>query len=268
MRRRDFLKLGAISAAAVAASSMANPEEPPQKQAAAPLHERICLFTDHIDDFGYSYAEVASMIAPLAIAGLDATVRPGGLVAPERVAEELPKLAASLADAGMSIPMISTNLTSADDPTARPIFETMGRLGIRYYKLGYYHYHDITKWEAELASTRQELTRLARLGVEFGAKAGLHNHAGSLGGALWDAHELLRPIDPALAGYYFDPAHASIEGARLAWKLNLERAATRLAMVAIKDYEWEKTASVEWLTRWAPLCELIVNLIEFFVMFL
>ena len=36
--------------------------------------------------------------------------------------------------------MISTALVSADDPTAKPIFETASKLGIPYIKPGYYHY--------------------------------------------------------------------------------------------------------------------------------
>lgn len=257
MKRRDFLKYSAAAAAGLATARKVHGDQPP------PFAERICLFTDHLDDAAYSFQEVAEMVAPLGIAGCDVTVRGGGLVSPERVREELPKLAEALAAKGMTIPMISTNLTSADDPTALPIFETMGKLGIRYYKLGYYHYHDLADWEAELDGHRREVARLAEIGREFGLTAGFHNHAGGVGGAMWDAHELLRPIDGALAGYYYDPAHASIEGAKQAWKLNLQRAASRLAMVAIKDYVWEKTAS-GWQTRWRPLGEGMVDWSEFF----
>ncbi len=75
--------------------------------AAAPpavaVDKRICLFTDHLDDFGYSYAEVAEMLTPLKIAGPDLTVRGGGLVPPDRAADELPKAAAAFSDKGMSI---------------------------------------------------------------------------------------------------------------------------------------------------------------------
>ena len=259
MNRRDFAQLCALSGAA-AFSCAAWADDSPSKPA---LADRLCLFTDHLDDSGYSYEEVAAMVAPLSIAGCDATVRGGGLVAPDRVREDLPKLAEALAARGMKIPMISTNLTSADDPTARPIFETMNKLGIRYYKLGYYHYHDLDNWEAELAAHRQEVARLVELGRDFGVIAGFHNHADGVGGAIWDAHKILRSIDSDHAGFYFDPAHASIEGAKQAWKLNLHRAAGRLTMVAIKDYIWEKSSS-GWQTRWRPLGEGMVDWNEFF----
>lgn len=269
MQRRDVLKTGVMIAAAEClrgngARSLLTAAEgekaaPPTK----PIEERLCLFTDHLDDFGYSYAEVAEMLAPLKIAGPDLTVRGGGLVPPERVADELPKAAAAFRDRGMTIPMLSTNLTTARDPHARPTLETMKKLGIRYYKLGYYHYGDLTGWESDLAKTRADLAGLLELGREFGVHAGFHNHAGAIGGALWDSWELLEPLDRTAVGFYFDPSHASVEGAKETWKLNLERLAPRLSMVAIKDYVWEK-AGKGWQTRWCPLGEGMVQWPEVF----
>src|SRR5688572_11503677 len=101
MDRRSFL--GGSAAAAAAA-------------AAQPVIRRICLFTDHLDDHGYSYAEVARMLKALGVAGPDLTVRPGGLVPPERAEEELPRAVAAFREEGLSVPMISTGLTSAKDP--------------------------------------------------------------------------------------------------------------------------------------------------------
>jgi sugar phosphate isomerase/epimerase len=236
------------------------------KKAAAPLTDRICLFTDHLDDFGYSYADVARMLKQLQIAGPDLTVRPGGLVAPERVADELPKAAAAMRDAGMSVPMISTGLTSANDRTAADTLQAAGKLGIRYYKLGYYHYEDVTRWRAQLDSTRKELGALVELGRKSGMVAGFHNHSGPfVGGALWDSWELLDGLDPRAVGFYFDPAQGTIEGGNHAWKLGLARLAPRLLMVAIKDFVWEKSGG-EWRTRWVPLGEGMVRWSDFFAL--
>ena len=266
VRRREVLAAGGACAAALVASGLegalaeeANPAAP-----AGPVSERICLFTDHVDDAGYTYAEVAAMLAPLKIAGPDLTVRPGGLVPPERVAEELPKAYAAFRNQGMSVPMVSTNLTSPNDPTAGPILAAMAKLKIGYFKLGYYHYHDIAKWEADLEAERKTLAGLLKLSKQAGVTAGLHNHAGaSIGGAVWDAWEFLAPLDPAAVGFYFDPAHATLEGAKHAWKLNLWRISSRLKMVALKDFVWEKT-SQGWQTRWCPLGQGMVNWTEFF----
>ncbi|MDB5391901.1 MAG: Xylose isomerase-like barrel [Planctomycetaceae bacterium] len=276
MQRRHFIQTGFLATVAAcigrdtslsengAESTLLAGLVPPTVPT-VPLQKRICLFTDNLDDYGYSYEDVAKMIGSLKIAGPDLTVRPGGLVPPDRVVTELPKAAAAFRDQGLSIPMISTNLTSVDDPTARPILSTMNKLGIGYYKLGYYHYHDLAKWEAELAAQRKHLAGLTELSRSMKIQAGFHNHSGAgIGGALWDAWEFLSPLDPAAVGFYFDPAHASIEGAKHAWKLNLQRISPRLTMIALKDYVWEKTSGGGWQTRWCPLGTGMVDWKEFF----
>jgi hypothetical protein len=40
--------------------------------------------------------------------------------------------------ARLSIPMITTNVLSADDLLTKPLLSTAARVGVRYYKLGYY----------------------------------------------------------------------------------------------------------------------------------
>jgi len=223
----------------------------------------LCLFTDHLDDHGYSFAEVAGMLRQLGI-GPDLTVRPGGLVLPEQAERALPAAVAAFREQGLAVPMISTGLTRGDDPTARPILRTAGRLGIRYFKVGYYPYGDLADWRRRLAAVRRDLGSLLAAAREHGLRAGFHNHSGPfVGGAVWDTWELLRPLDREWVGFYFDPAQATIEGGNHAWKLNLHRAAAALKMVAIKDFVWERVEG-GWRTRWVPLGDGMVRWEEFF----
>jgi L-ribulose-5-phosphate 3-epimerase len=271
MNRRQFLGVTAPIAASalIARRSCAGADQAggsPEKKRAVALADRICLFTDHLDDFGYSYADVARMLKQLRIAGPDLTVRPGGLVLPERVAEDLPKAVAAFRDAGLAVPMISTGLTSANDPAANATLSTAGKLGIRYFKLGYYGYDDVEQWQARLAATRKNLEGLLSLSRRAGLIAGFHNHSGaSVGGALWDSWELLSGLAAEAIGFYFDAAQATIEGGNHAWKLGLARLAPRLVMVAIKDFVWEKSGG-HWRTRWVPLGQGMVRWTEFFAM--
>lgn len=259
MNRRRFIGAAALSGVAALSAAAETPRP-------APLAERLCLFTDHLDDYDYGYPEVARMLKQLGIAGPDLTVRPGGLVRPERVPEDLPRAAAAFREQGLSIPMISTALTSAADPTARPLLETAGKLGVRFFKLGYYSLDDPARWKERLEAARKELGPLLRLSRAAGLRAGLHNHAGaSIGGALWDGWEFLAPLDPAAVGFYYDPAQATIEGGNHGWKLGFHRLAERLNMVAIKDFVWEKSGD-GWRTRWVPLGQGMVRWPEFFAM--
>jgi len=258
MNRRELLKTGAAMAGSGAFEALR-----PDAAAALPPVRQICLFTDHLDDHGYTYAEVARMLQQLGFTGVDLTVRPGGLVAPERAADELPKAVAAFRAARVSVPMISTGLTRADEG-ARSLLSAAGRLGIRYFKAGYYHYDDPARWRERLNAAKADLTPLVRLAREARVQCGIHNHAGpSVGGALWDGWELLEGLDPEWAGFYFDPAQATIEGGVHGWRLNFQRIAPRLKMVALKDFIWEK-ADGKWRTRWVPLGEGMVRWDLFF----
>ncbi|MFN3648953.1 MAG: sugar phosphate isomerase/epimerase family protein [Armatimonadota bacterium] len=257
MRRRDLLKLGLAVVPAAASPAAA---QPPGKG----LAERLCLFTDHLDDFDYSYAEVARMLRQLKIAGPDLTVRPGGLVRPERVSVDLPKAVAAFREEGLTVPMISTAINSVNGSAAETL-TLAGKLGIRFYKMANHGYGDETaRWKERLAAVREELKPLVRLGQQAGIQAGLHNHSGeAVGAAMWDAAEVLEPFDPAWVGSYFDPSHAHIEGGKHGWKLGFHRLAPRLKMVALKDYVWERSGG-QWNTRWVPLGEGMVRWLEFF----
>ncbi len=257
MNRRDLLKTTAAAAASLSRPAFA--AEPTPRN----LSERLCLFTDHLDDSGYSYEEVARMVKQLGLSGPDLTVRAGGLVAPERVGRDLPLAVKAFRDQGLSVPMISTNLRGATENAAETL-RLAGELGIRYYKLGYYEYEDASRWQERLESVRRELKPLLLLGEKAGVQAGVHNHAGAtVGGAMWDTWELLGPLDPRWVGVYFDPSHATIEGGNHGWKLGFHRLAPRLKMVALKDFVWEKTGG-QWRTRWVPLGEVMVRWGEFF----
>jgi L-ribulose-5-phosphate 3-epimerase len=250
MRRRDFMK------ATVAAAPLALLQPAPTPEA------RICLFTDHLA--GLDYQEVATMLRQVGLTGVDLTVRAGGLVRPERVAEDLPRAAAVFKANGLSIPMITTGITSLSDPLARVVLTTAARLAIGYYKLGYYRYENLGAWQATLASTQKELKRLVDLGRRLGIQAGFHNHSGPfVGGALWDSWQILQDLDSKWIGFYFDPGQATIEGGNNAWNLGFRRVRERLKMIAIKDFIWEKSGG-EWRTRWVPLGEGMVRWPDFF----
>ena len=52
------------------------------------------------------------MVADHGFTGPDLTVRPGGVIAPERVAEDVPRATRVFAKHGLTIPMLTTVITS------------------------------------------------------------------------------------------------------------------------------------------------------------
>jgi sugar phosphate isomerase/epimerase len=233
----------AACGAAVASPAGALPfQERPAGSAApprGPYAGKLCFFTKPLPEM--DWRRLSRSVKRLGFDGLDLTVRKGGHVLPERAAEDLPRAVATAREEGLDVPMITTALTSADDPTAGPILWTAARLGIPFLKVGYYLYEHADVRQ-ELARAGREFRRLAELAAQCGIQAGFHNHSEYVGAALWDAAGFIEPLDPKWAGYYFDARHAVAEGGAGAWKTAVQLVKSRLKMIAVKDFSWAKTA--------------------------
>src|SRR5690242_1115405 len=83
----------------------------------------LCLFSKPLPEM--DWRRLAQAAKTVGFGGIDLTVRGGGgHVRPERAAEDLPKAVEAIRGEGLDVPMITTELTSADDPAARPILST------------------------------------------------------------------------------------------------------------------------------------------------
>ena len=224
----------------------------------------LCLFSKHLPHLGY--ADLAKTLKSMGFPGVDLTVRPGGHVLPENAARDLPRAHEALAAEGVSIPMITTGLTSNADPAARPTLYTAAKLGVPFFKLGYYRYRDMAQLEQERRAVKPQLDSLAALAGHAKIQGGFHNHSGAyVGSSIWDSWLLLEDVAPSAVGFYFDPCHATIEGGLAGWELSFHRAAPRLSMVACKDFYWEKSNG-KWTARMCPLGEGMVDYPKFFKM--
>jgi L-ribulose-5-phosphate 3-epimerase len=224
--RRDFIK----SASAFAAASML--------PKATEFNGTICFFSKHLP--AMDWTRLAQAVKKLGFGGVDLTVRPGGHVQPERATEDLPKAVAAIRAEGLSAPMITTALTSAHDPTAKPILSTAGKLSIPFFKPGYYKY-SFADVRGELQKAMDDFRSLAELSKQSGVQCGFHNHEGYVGAQLWDVAQTIDQLDPKWIGYYFDIRHAVAEGGGAGWKIALNLIAPRIKMIAVKDSYWEKS---------------------------
>jgi sugar phosphate isomerase/epimerase len=107
------------------------------------------------------------------------------------------------------------------------------------------------------------LRGLADLSTRSGVVLGFHNHAGYVGGPVWDVARIIDGLDPRWVGYYFDVRHAVVEGGDGGWRAALNLVAPRLKMVAIKDFFWEKEPR-GWQQRNCPLGQGMVDWKAFF----
>ena len=204
---------------------------------------------------GLPLDQVAARLRAMNIAALDLTVRGGGHVEPARVADELPRVAALLAEHGVGIGQITTNITDADDATTRPILEAAARLGIGFFKLGYYKYEGFGSLRRSRDEARARVRDLAQLADEIGIRGGFHNHSNNFIGAVVSDVEFVLG-EQAQIGWYCDAAHAHIEGGMAGWEMTMDLLRERLIMLAVKDYRWIESGDKQRLKmQWCPLGE-------------
>jgi L-ribulose-5-phosphate 3-epimerase len=255
IRRRDLM----MAAPVVAASSRrARAGAPPRDKAARP--GPVCLFSKHLPKM--QPGAMARAVKALGFEGIDLTVRPKGHVEPAAATEQLPAAVEAIRSEGLVVPLITTELLSAEDPTARPILAAAGKLGVPLFKPGYYKYayKDVRR---ELREAGAKLRGLTDLGRRAHVQLGFHNHGDMLGGVVWDAVTIVDPLDARWAGYYFDTRHAFAEGGQSGWKLAAHLVGARVKAVSVKDFHWEKTGG-KWTIRKVPLGQGMVDVAGIF----
>jgi L-ribulose-5-phosphate 3-epimerase len=261
--RRDFARttVAVASALAITPARADSPDDPAGPSAslgssdAAAATRPFCFFSKHLPDL--NWADLATAVVDMGYDGVDLTVRPGGHVAPERAAADLPRAVDAIRAKGTAVRMITTGLTAAADPTARPILQAAGKAGVRLVKPGYWKYA-LVDVRAEIAAMIRDVTDLAALARDCGVELGVHNHTGNVGGGIWDIAPHMDTLDARAVGYYFDPRHAVVEGGGAGWKTATLLVAPRLKMMAVKDFFWARQAGA-WKIQDCPLGEGMVD---------
>ncbi|MDG1874059.1 MAG: sugar phosphate isomerase/epimerase [Mariniblastus sp.] len=238
--RREFCVLSATVAAAMATSSMPTlAAEPrlPLTLSGRKWTQPICAFIKFIQEL--SFEELAETIAQQGFQGIEATVRPKGLIEPENVPEQLPKLVAALKKQNLEVMVMTTNINNADEPINKKVLEVAADLGIKRYRTQYYKYDLAKPVAAQIETFRPQASQLAKLNRKLGLTAVYQNHAGAkyLGSTMWDLDRLLTDIDPNEIGIAFDIRHA-IASAGQSWPVYWNLAKPRVKMVYVKDFHW------------------------------
>jgi sugar phosphate isomerase/epimerase len=233
LSRRGFVLSAASSFAALSATGAAWADESQPKAS-----NKLCAFVKFLQSL--SFPDLADTIAELGFDGIEATVRPGGQIPPERAEQELPKLVEALKQRGLEITIMTTAVNNADDKLSQKVLKTAAGLGVKKYRMGYYRYDLSQPIAAQLKNLRPKFRDLAALNRELGIAAVYQNHSGArnVGAPVWDLHELLVDIPPSEIGVAFDIRHATVEGG-LAWPLHFQRMRPHLGAIYIKDFQWQ-----------------------------
>lgn len=205
------------------------------------------------------FDEVADVAREVGWDGIECPVRKGGAIEPERVEEELPKLAEALRRRELELSVISTDVEDATDPLAQKVLKTASKLGIQRYRLKHYYYDLEKAIPPQLENFRAKLRDLAQMNRELKLQGSVQNHSGRnyVGAPVWDIWEIIRELDTKLMGVFFDIGHATIEGG-YSWPVQAKLIEPFFSIISVKDFVWSKGAK-GWQAEWCPLGEGMVN---------
>lgn len=260
LTRRDFLKVSSVAGLAATVPSLRA-----QGAAGAAKKNPIVLFSKHVhwlqpEEFGPYLLEAG-------FDGVELAVRKGGHVQPEEAAKRLPGAVKSITQSGLSVPMMVTGITDANDPLTEPILRAAAESGIKYYRLAYYNYDPALGVQASLDKLRPTLEKLAALNEKIGIHGAWQNHDGVRPGAsIWDIWYVIKDIDPRWMGVQFDPRHAVVEGGR-SWVNDFDLIKNRVRCTVAKDFHWDKNDKGAWIAKHVPIGEGMVDFTQFYKLY-
>lgn len=201
-------------------------------------HFPVAFFEKPLQFLGYR--ELADVLGEIGFDGIEATIRKGGHIEPERAGDELPGCVEDLRAGGQRILVMATSINRVDQPGAELTLRTAAKLGVKQYRLNGLSYASGKPILAQLDNYRAQLKELAALNRELGITGVYQNHAGSknVGGPIWDLDYLLRGIDPNHLGIAYDIRHAMVEGAS-AWPVSLSMIRPRVRCIYVKDFVFD-----------------------------
>ncbi len=254
LKRRDFVSLGALALAGCATEmpQARNARAYAPREKGRELEELVVppppkpefhVFSKMFQPpVAKGVDELCELMAKAGFDGIQWTVRPKGHVLPERVAEDLPKVAVAARKQGLKSTTICTAITG-DDAASEKILKVAADCGFKLFRPGYFFY-DVKK-ETFLQSMdriKRGFASLAKVAEKTGLKATYQNHSSwgpsVFGGLLWDIHECVRDLDPKYVGIEYDPMHAFFE-TNLSWTHGFELTAPWIGAVDLKDFHYQ-----------------------------
>src|ERR1700684_3498774 len=274
MSRRTLLMGAAMSGA-----FRAHTKDTSQPSDGTPEKLKICVFSKHLQ--WTNIAEAAAIARDIGFDGVDLTVRAGRHVLPERVKTDLPAAVEAVHRAGLTVPMISTEITSVQTPHVEAMLRTASQLGIRQYRWGGLTYPANQGIGERLDALKPQTKALAELNQEHQICGMYHTHSGPglVGAPIWDLWTLFQGLDPRWIGVNYDIGHATVEGGYGGWIASSRLIKNQMRGIALKDFAWQqnkeknihpdpfdKSLGIEdaWVPHWCPTGQGMVNFAGFF----
>lgn len=194
----------------------------------------VAVFSKIYQELKLNFQEAAELSAEAGLDGVDCPVRPGGEVLPERAVDDLPRYAEFLGKNKQRLLLLTTSITGVTTPYAEDVLKVSAKLGLRFYRLGFFQPRKDISFDQYAREIRARLKELLALNRQFGMTALFQNHSGSVGANLSQMRVILDGFVASELGLAFDLGHALLEHGD-AWKTHFEHLKPYLQVAYIKD---------------------------------
>jgi sugar phosphate isomerase/epimerase len=254
--RRSFVATS-LAATAFSVLPITGAQAQPEAAEKASDEHPLCLFAKHLQLM--PWPELAKFCRELDVDGIEATVRNGGQVQPEHVADKLPELVETLGTTDSRVVIMTTDINGPGSKHSETVLRTAALLGVTHYRMSYYKYDFSKKILPQLEEFAKQASELAAMNHELGIVGLYQNHAGAnyVGGPLWDLAQVLESIPVSDIAVAYDVRHATVEG-NLSWPIDLAMIRDKIGAVFVKDYR-----TIDGKTTNVPLGEGDVSLALF-----
>ncbi len=234
LSRRSFLR----HTAALGAAGLVGGLPSLRGEADAKSGPDFCLFTKHL--LGMEPAALAEHVASLGFAGIEAPVRAGGHVLPERVEDDLPGFVETLKKSGVEIRILTSGINAVSPAQhTEKVLRAASRLGIKRFRMNWWRYDLKKPLPPQLEEMGARVKDLIALSRELGLQALYQNHNGPdyVGATIWDVESLMRAHRPEDWGFAYDIMHATVVGGT-SWPTPYHLARPRIGAALFKDFQW------------------------------
>lgn len=218
---------------------------------------RYIMFSKHLQSMDVPAA--GRTIKELGFSGIELTVRAGGHILPERVAEDLPRATEDLEAIGLEVPAIVVEIHSQDEPYARDVCAAAAKVGATLLRTGAWRYRPFGTIRAQIAAAVQSAREMETLGRDYGLRFCVHAHSGDFltgQGAL--LAQIIAGTDPRYVATSFDIGHLTAEGGKGGWIQSIDLLHGRVGILAVKSFGWfsepdPETGGTRWMSKLVPL---------------
>ncbi|MDF1816008.1 MAG: sugar phosphate isomerase/epimerase [Verrucomicrobiales bacterium] len=199
----------------------------------------LCVFNKPLQHL--NYADQAELVAEMGFTGIEGTVRKGGHVVPEKVADDLPRQMEALKTNGLEMAIMTTDVNDIDSAIHRQVLKTAASLGVKRFRMGGIKYDAKQPLPTQLQEIRGRFKDLAEFCKQLNIQPLYQNHSGAnrFGAGIWDLCDVVKDLSETGAGIAFDIRHAVVEGG-LSWPTEFQLARPFFGAVYCKDFEWLK----------------------------